>query len=73
LLKIFAEIGEQLYTDFILRQTVQILPFCRSNVSGQTVQVRRNTHAMWENGDLVFTNQLGGHLAHFTVYKHFKR
>ncbi len=23
--------------------------------------------------DLVFTNELGGHLVHFTVYKHFKR
>ena len=29
--------------------------------------------AAWENSDLVFTNQLGGHLAHFTVYKHFKK
>ncbi len=27
----------------------------------------------WENSELVFTNQLGGHLSHFTVYKHFKR
>lgn len=27
----------------------------------------------WENSELVFTNQLGGHLAHFTVYKHFKK
>jgi len=30
-------------------------------------------NAVWENSGLVFTNQLGGHLAHFTVYKHFKR
>jgi integrase len=27
----------------------------------------------WDNKDnLVFTNEIGGHLAHFTVYKHFK-
>ena len=30
-------------------------------------------NAIWESSGLVFTNQLGGHLAHFTVYKHFKR
>lgn len=27
----------------------------------------------WEKSNLVFTNELGGHLVHFTVYKHFKR
>ena len=28
----------------------------------------------WNNSwDLVFTNELGGHLSHFTVYIHFKR
>ena len=28
----------------------------------------------WSNPDgLVFTNEIGGHLAHFTVYKHLKR
>lgn len=30
--------------------------------------------AAWRNPDgLVFTNEIGGHLCHFTVYKHFKR
>ena len=28
---------------------------------------------MWDNPwNLVFTNEMGGHLCHFTVYKHFK-
>ncbi len=28
----------------------------------------------WDNpDDLVFTNEIGGHLCHFTVYKHFKK
>lgn len=27
----------------------------------------------WEGNQLVFTNETGGHLAHFTVYKHYKK
>lgn len=27
----------------------------------------------WEGNQLVFTNEIGGHLAHFTVYKHYKK
>lgn len=27
---------------------------------------------VWKNTDLVFTNEIGEHLTHFTVYKHFK-
>lgn len=27
----------------------------------------------WKDSNLVFTDELGGHLVHFTVYKHFKR
>lgn len=30
--------------------------------------------SMWDNSkDFVFTNEIGGHLTHFNVYKHFKR
>ncbi len=36
-------------------------------------QMRLAAGPAWENrDDLVFTNELGGHLAHFTVYKDFK-
>jgi len=36
-------------------------------------QMRLAAGPAWENRDnLVFTNELGGHLAHFTVYKDFK-
>jgi integrase len=34
---------------------------------------RLKAGAIWENSGLVFTNEIGGHLAHFTVYKNFKR
>lgn len=34
---------------------------------------RKRAGKAWSNGDdLVFTNEMGGHLAHFTVYRHFK-
>jgi len=36
-------------------------------------QMRLAAGPAWENKDgLVFTNEFGGHLAHFTVYKDFK-
>ena len=41
---------------------------------GQQSQMQQLSGPAWNNEiDLVFTNGLGGHLVHFTVYKHFKR
>ena len=40
----------------------------------QQAQMRLLAGEAWNNSlDLVFTNELGGHLSHFTVYIHFKR
>lgn len=40
----------------------------------QQAQMRLLAGEAWNNEwGLVFTNELGGHLSHFTVYKHFKR
>jgi len=40
----------------------------------QQSQMQQLAGPAWNHErDLVFTNELGGHLAHFTVYKHFKR
>lgn len=40
----------------------------------QQAQMRLLAGEAWSNEwGLVFTNELGGHLSHFTVYKHFKR
>ena len=40
----------------------------------QQAQMRLLAGKAWNNSlDLVFTNELGGHLSHFTVYIHFKR
>lgn len=40
----------------------------------QQAQMRLLAGEAWNNPwDLVFTNELGGHLSHFTVYIHFKR
>lgn len=37
-------------------------------------QMRRIAGTQWDNKDnLVFTNEIGGHLVHVTVYKHFKK
>lgn len=39
----------------------------------QQLQMQLLAGEMWDNPwNLVFTNEMGGHLCHFTVYKHFK-
>ncbi len=37
------------------------------------IEQRFKAGAAWENTNLVFTNELGRHLTHITVYSHFKR
>ena len=40
----------------------------------EQIENRLKCGSLWNNKDnLVFTNELGGHLAHFTVYKNFKK
>jgi len=43
-------------------------------LKARQAQMRLAAGSAWENrGRLVFTNEFGGHLAHFTVYKEFKK
>ena len=41
---------------------------------GQQAEMQLRAGSAWNNPlNLVFTNELGGHLAHFTVYRHYKQ
>ncbi len=49
-----------------------VMELLRSHRAKQSTQQLR-AGEWWENSSLVFTNELGGHLAIHTVYKEFKR
>jgi len=47
---------------------------CFRAIQDQQRELQKKAGELWDNPEgLVFTNETGGHLCHYTVYKHFKK